>query len=233
MLDKSHGVKKAVALKDREVRKDQKATEPTLLLMAGFAGAGKTTLAKRLNESLQWKMLSKDDLKLKHLKRDEEVEQAGWNAFNDLFELIEQKTIIDGESVIIDTSNEKPFIFANIEQVMQQMESHHIRAHLKVLLCVADKETRTHRLHERGSMFFPYVKELPTILEDSELATCFNHLLKDAELPAHFSYLLKDAELLRHFNHILHKKKVYIVDTNPPLETYVKSVLDEVLSELA
>jgi predicted kinase len=281
MLNGLHGTKKSVAIEDREVRRDQesrslcpqeKAYAPMLLVMAGFAGAGKTTLANRLHDRLQWKMLSKDDLKLKRLDDGEEVEQAGWNAFNDLFELIEQKAIIDGESVIIDTSNDKPFIFDNINQILHQMEKHHIRARLKVLLCAADKETRTHRLDERGSMFFPHVKEPPTILEDAEFLTRFNHLilkkeektleypisplndaelserfkhflkraelperfnylLEDAKLPEHFSFLLKDTEFLEYFNHLLHKEKVYIVNTNPPLETYAESVLGEVWSE--
>ncbi len=234
MVNKSYVAEKSVTMGAKETRQDQEShfprpSEPILLLMAGFAGVGKTTLAKKLNESLGWKMLSKDDLKLERLKNGEEVEQAGWNAFNDLFELIKQKVIIDGESVIIDTSNEMPFIFDNIKQVQQQMEEHCIRGHLKVLLCFADKEIRERRLFERGSMFSPHVTELPTILDDSELLTRFNHLLlkekmpqapshplnnaelaerlnhllKDAELPEHFNHLLKDAELPEHFTDLL------------------------------
>ena len=38
---------------------------PTLVLMAGFAGAGKTTLAYYLREQLGWEVLNKDQLKLK------------------------------------------------------------------------------------------------------------------------------------------------------------------------
>ena len=238
MVDKLHGIEKTVAVEDREVRKDQesrflclpkKVSEPTLLLMAGFAGVGKTALAKKLNESLRWKMLSKDDLKLRRLKNGEEIEQAGWNAFDELFELIEE-VIIKGESVIIDTSNEHPFIFEHIMQILETMEKHRIRVHLKVLLCFADEENRTRRLHERGSMFFPHVKELPTILDDSKLLPHFNHLLfkekktleypahhlngaelserfyhflKDANLPEHCNDLLKDEKLLEHFNELL------------------------------
>src|SRR3974377_1506744 len=119
----------------------EKVSTPMLLLMAGFAGAGKTTLARWLKDSfdklgLKWKMLSKDDLKLAHLKLGEEIEQAGWHAFEDLFELVKQE-LEERRSLIIDTSNEKPFIFENITRVTKQLEQHQIQTHMKVILCVA------------------------------------------------------------------------------------------------
>ncbi len=171
---------------------------PKLILMAGFAGAGKTTLAKRLSYWLQWEVLNKDVLKLERLARGEEEEPAGWNAFKDLFEHIEKKVVEQGESVIIDTSNEKPFIFETIQQVLEQLRSMHIDAQLQVILCVATKETRTKRLNKRGSVFAPYVQKLPMILDDAELPERFKHLPAD---------------------------RVQIVNTNPHLRTYDWKVL--------
>lgn len=193
---------------------------PTLVLMAGFAGAGKTTLAKRLSYWLGWEMLNKDDLKLQRLAQgtyieptdwDKFVEKAGWDAFEELLDLIEEKVVQKQQSIIIDTSNEKPFIFENVLQILEKVERIHIHARLQVVLCVANKETRTARLHRRRSVFEPYVHELPTILDDSELSERFKHLLDDSELPERFKRLPAD--------------DVLIVNTNPPLGTYDWKVL--------
>ena len=69
-----------------------KAAGSAFLLMAGFAGAGKTTLATWLYEKLlqhkglEWRVLDKDNLKRNHLAEGEEPELAGWNAYEDLFD---------------------------------------------------------------------------------------------------------------------------------------------------
>jgi shikimate kinase len=176
------------------------SSAPTLLLMAGFAGAGKTTLAKRLSTWLHWEVLNKDDLKLQRLANGEEVGLAGWNAFEELFDLIQEAVVEKKQSVIIDTSNEWPFIIENILHMQNKLRSLHIYAQLKVILCVATKETRTRRLNKRGSVFAPYVHELPTILDDAELSERFKHLPAD---------------------------KILTVHTDPPLNTYDWKVLKQ------
>src|SRR5215469_190267 len=87
-------------------------SSPMLLLMAGFAGAGKTTLADwllpRLHEpeASKWEILKKDVLEIKHLAAGKKEELAAWDAFEELFELAEQKMLADKTSLIIDTNNE-------------------------------------------------------------------------------------------------------------------------------
>lgn len=201
----------------REISPRQKFAAPTLVLMAGFAGVGKTTLAQKLQARLNWKVLNKDDFKLQRLSRGEAVEQAGWNAFIDLFALLEQEACQKGHSVIIDTSNEKPFIFSNILEVLAQMENHGIHTRLKVILCLADKAVRTQRLQARGSVFAPYVQELPTILDDDEFPVRFRHLFDDTGLP-------------ERFRHLFAPENVFVVDTNPPVESYFSRVLHEIIS---
>lgn len=194
---------------------------PMLLLLAGFAGVGKTTLAQRINTELNWKILNKDDLKRRRLAEGEEEMQAGWNAFDELFELIRQEAMIKGNSIIIDTSNEKPFIFANMLNMLEKMNSQQMHAHLKVVLCIADKETRIRRLNTRGSVFAPYIQKLPPIPEDSELEDHFKHLLDE------------DSELKNHFKHLLPKEAVFTVDTNLSLEDYAQHVVNEVLKDFS
>ncbi len=108
-----------------ELASTARGSHPTLLLMAGFAGAGKTTLAAKLKEEFlqcgdqSWEVLDKDLLKRKYLEEGQEVELAGWKAFEDLFNLIAQKAINNKKSVIIDTSNERPFIHENILTLLE------------------------------------------------------------------------------------------------------------------
>lgn len=156
---------------------------PTLLLMAGFAGAGKTTLAEWLEKHLHWKLLNKDIYKKNHLQAGESLESASWKAFDDLFANI-QKEVIDRQlPVIVDTSNEYPFIIENIKEIVEQMEQCRLQSCWKIILCVANKETRLRRLRKRGSEFKPFITTLPTVLEDSELNTRFQHLLGGTSLP--------------------------------------------------
>lgn len=171
---------------------------PTLILMAGFAGAGKTTLAKSLSRRLRLEILNKDELKLKRLAKGEEEEQAGWNAFEELMQQIEEKVIKQKESVIIDTSNEKPFIYENVQQLVEQLRGMQINAQLQIILCKLSKEIRIERLNKRGSVFAPYIQTLPEVLDDTELSDRFKHLPAD---------------------------KIVVVDTRAPLKTYKRKVL--------
>lgn len=177
---------------------------PTLILMAGFAGAGKTTLARRLGYWLHWDVLSKDELKHDLLAKGEPEEQAAWDAFSELFRLLEQRVVEEKESVIVDTSNEKPFIFENVLCFLERLQRMGIDAQFFVLLCVTNKETRTQRIKKRGSVFAPYVQTLPTILDDEELPERFKHLPSD---------------------------RVFIVNTSAPLRTYDWKVLRLLLPE--
>jgi predicted kinase len=160
----------------------KKKTTPTLVFMAGFAGAGKTTLANYLESQLGWAVLNKDLLKLKNLaaraNREEDdweafVEKAGWDAFIELFDLTE-KNFAGGEvSLIVDTCGYPSFILEHIVHICQTAR---VPAQLKVLLCLATKETRKERLLQRGSSFAPYICELPAIHDDEEAEGYFKHL---------------------------------------------------------
>lgn len=192
---------------------------PLLLLMAGFAGAGKTTLARLLCEQFECAMINKDDLKLERLARgnwsamDEAartifIERAGWEAFEELLRLT-REALLEKKSVIIDTSNEKPAIFDDIMELLALLREgeYPVQPHLLIILCTATRETREQRLEQRGSVFKPYVHELPDVLDDSKLSERFSHLLQE--------------------------KNLLYVDTELPLQIYANHVLDLVQTYLS
>jgi predicted kinase len=189
--------------------------------MAGFAGAGKTTFATTLNQKLlQWEMLNKDTFKQKRLARGEEEEQAGWYAFEDLLRLIKEKSLNEGKSAIIDTSNERPFVFQYVLQALQEIAPDQLHSRLKIILCLASKSIRTKRIARRGSVFAPYVQSLPTILDDTELPERFHHFLADyPDLLTKIEHLATHQEDLERFA-AFSCGNVLILNTNIPLERY-------------
>jgi predicted kinase len=212
-------------LRRGSVEAEDEVPTSTLLLMAGFAGAGKTTLARWLKDQLGWRVLNKDDFKFARLAKGEDPEKAGWNAFLEMLKEIEHETMKRGESVIVDTSNEKPFIFNDVKKIQEQLEMHNIRVHLEVVLCVATQETRTQRLYKRGSVFAPYVAELPTILDDSQWTEKFQHLLvAEPELLRQFQHIIENPVELEHFQPFS-SNNTLILNTNPSLQDYASHVL--------
>src|SRR5258707_4539773 len=221
-----------------ELASTARGSHPTLLLMAGFAGAGKTTLATKLKEEFlqcgdqSWEVLDKDLLKRKHLEEGQEVELAGWKAFEDLFNLIAQKAINNKKSVIIDTSNERPFIHENILVLLEHMHRDNIQANFNIILCVASKEKRSERLDERGSMFYPFVKNLPPTRDDSDLFGCFEHLARhDPKLRENLQHLSNNPADLKDSPYLA-SNQALIVNTNLSLETIFPDVWREITTRL-
>lgn len=199
VLDRPESSEKGVAhLQIAPCQSRNTGKAPTLILMAGFAGAGKTTLANRLSRRLNLEILNKDILKLKRLAQGEKEDLAGWNAFEELMQQIEENVMQQRKSVIIDTSNEKPFIYENVQHIVEQLQDMQINAQLHIILCVLNKKARLHRLKKRGSVFAPYVQTLPTVRDDAELRDRFKHLPAD---------------------------KVIVINTLPPVQTCTRKVL--------
>jgi predicted ABC-type ATPase len=206
----------------------------TLWLMAGFAGAGKTTLAQWLDKKLEedndlneWKIVSRDALKLRRLEQGEQEEQAGYNAFEDMLRVVQKEVVKQGRMVVVDTSNERPFIVDTINKMLQSIEEQHgIHIQLKVILCVANEEIRAARLHRRGSMFAPHVQTLPDVLDDSQWVKRFHHLFaSDPAILVEFEALLSNPTQWENWQEPVNlKHKVLIVNTNHPFDTYAPEV---------
>src|SRR5579859_3042399 len=135
---------------------EQIARKPTLVLMAGLPGAGKTTLAFALGEQLQWPVLSKDTLKTSLMMIEIVERVAGFAAYELLFGGAHDLLVRQGVSLILDSAAHYPFIVQRSRELARTAQ-----AQLKVLHCVADHEVRSQRLSSRkltsplGSMTSP------------------------------------------------------------------------------
>lgn len=123
--------------------------KPTLVLMAGLPGVGKTTLAFALGEQLGWTVLEKDLLKEPFLKVPLLKEQfsedlAGWAAYEFSLNFTEYLMVNHKLSVILDTPLLYPFILERAKQLVKRSG-----ARLKILLCDVDEDIRQDRLRSR------------------------------------------------------------------------------------
>jgi predicted kinase len=129
--------------------KQKVLTKPTLVLMAGLPGVGKTTLAFELGQRLGWTVLEKDRFKESFLEAPSPNENfddyaAGWEAYEDCFKETEDFLVNRQLSVILDTSLLHPFILKRAKQLAVRSG-----AQLKIILCEVDECTRQYRLHNR------------------------------------------------------------------------------------
>jgi predicted kinase len=118
--------------------------KPTLVLMAGLPGAGKTTLAFKLGQKLGWAVLERDLIKESLLKGKIDEDTAGRAAYDCSLKITENFLVDQQLSVILDTSLLYPFILERAKQLVARSG-----AQLKIILCEVDEGTRQHRLRTR------------------------------------------------------------------------------------
>ena len=129
--------------------KQKVSRKPTLVLMAGLPGVGKTTLALALGSRLGWAVVDKDGLKAPFLevpllKGKFDEDSAGWAAYEYSLNVTEHFLVKQQLSVILDTSLLHPFILDQAKKLTARSG-----AQLKILLCEVDEPTRRHRLRTR------------------------------------------------------------------------------------
>jgi predicted kinase len=117
----------------------------TLVLMAGLPGAGKTTLARKLACELQWQVIDKDRYKEVLLQQGSDDDGAARTAYDRSFDELRTILVQQQDSVIFDTAALHRFILDTTMEIVSDA----MGARLKVILCVADRDLRNHRLRTR------------------------------------------------------------------------------------
>jgi predicted kinase len=146
---------------------NQIVRKPTLVLMAGFPGAGKTTIASKLSHILQWPVLDKDTIKLSlrdtrntlNMSLTEYV--VSYIAYDLLFAIAHDLLVKQKLSVILDSPARLPFI---AERAAEFARLAH--AQLKVIHCIAGIELRNYRLSSRTTGNLQH-KVDPTLKEEN------------------------------------------------------------------
>lgn len=146
--------------------------QPTLLMLAGLPGTGKTTLAYALARQLGWPVLNKDNINAVLLNTGMAQTEAAPLAYQLLFTLAEDLIVGQHISVILDSAGRQPFILERTTDIAQ-----HCGARLKIIRCVAPQAVRAQRLAERVAGPSQWVVDQAT---DGDQATWYAHLPPDA-----------------------------------------------------
>lgn len=117
---------------------------PTLALMAGPPGVGKTTLAVAAARMLRWAVIDKDTLKSCLLNAGMAEEIAGPSSYDLMFDIGKDVLVDQRLSVILDSPAGYPSVVERARGLARQAE-----ADLKFILCLADPSVRAVRLAQR------------------------------------------------------------------------------------
>jgi predicted kinase len=118
--------------------------KPTLLMLAGLPGTGKSTLAAALARRLGWPVLDKDLFNAVLLEAHLAQAQAGPLAYELGLTLARALVVQHGQSLILDTAGRQPFILERARTI-----AHDAGGQLKVVRCVAPIAVRNARLRTR------------------------------------------------------------------------------------
>lgn len=142
----SEGVEVESATTKRSLPMSQKLT---LVLMAGLPGAGKSTLAYKLSNDLQWYLVDKNEYRKKFLQQGLDAEKASYYAYEEAFIKVRDVLTEQRASVILDCVGLHDFIFENVMNIVRSVEN----VQLKVILCVVDRGLRKERLITRPPQY--------------------------------------------------------------------------------
>jgi predicted kinase len=122
-------------------------TRPTLLLLAGPPGAGKTTLALAVGDALRWPVIDKDTLTSAMMASEIPVGLVGRASYELLLAVGRDLLLYQRLPVILDSPATYPIVVERATALAREAD-----AALRVVLCLANRELRTRRLAERVAL---------------------------------------------------------------------------------
>lgn len=141
------------AMAASSARLESSQAAPTLVLMAGHPGGGKSTLAGAIGRELGWPVLDKDTLKSTLMSATYTLSEHGVSmqgddrnalAYELLFAIAHDLLVQQGLSIILDSPAARPEAMQRATEL-----AHAADAQLKVILCLADLSMRNQRLASR------------------------------------------------------------------------------------
>ena len=136
-------------------------SKPTLVLMAGLSGAGKSSLALALASKLQWYLVYRDGYREVLIREGLSEEMASWIAYELAFDTAWRVLTKQKASVIFDSSALHSFVLTWALNVVR----HSANARLRVVLCIADQDLRRRRVQSRPPQDW-YTKVDPVTRDD-------------------------------------------------------------------
>lgn len=128
-----------------------------LVLMAGYPGTGKSTLARAIGEVLGWSVIDKDVIVTSLLESDITEEVAQPTSYNVMFALGLDMLHSQRRSVILDSPAGQPVSISEARRIANSGN-----ATLICILCLTDRETRNHRVANRPALRSQPVRESRT-----------------------------------------------------------------------
>ncbi len=136
------------------IKMPRDTSTPTLVLMAGMPGAGKSTLALALGQELGWPVLDKDTVKAALLEEAVPETTAGPASYYVPLAFCRDLVVQQQLSVIFDSPAAYPNVVEQAQKIVDTASGQ-----LKVIFCYADSKVRNQRLSAR-------IRRLPQMQTD-------------------------------------------------------------------
>ena len=144
---------------------------PTLVMLAGLPGTGKSTLALALTRELGWPIIDKDIINTVTLTKLTSQADAGRLAYEVAFALAEDAIMRQRLSVILDSAGRQSFILERCADISRRAD-----ARLKVIWCGAPGQVRAARLADRMPLPSQWATDQAT---DDDQIVWYAHLPAD------------------------------------------------------